>query len=121
MKQYCIYKFLVIEHTNGISYISLPFIIHKWYTIDIDSDGDDHDNDDDDDDDFILKPREPILIYENNKYIKAKFKNKYEILIKNKVNEKQIPFYFNEYQDIGILTNIDDIIKITKIERRHRF
>ena len=118
MKQYCIYKILVIEHTNGISYILLPFIIHKWYSIDIDSDDDDNNMNKQN---FILNPREPILIYENNEYTKAKFKNKYEMLIKNKVNEKQIQFYFNEYQDIGILRNIDDIIKITKIERRHRF
>jgi hypothetical protein len=119
MKQYCIFKFLVIEHTNGISYISLPLISHKWYTDDVDSDSD-NDNNNNNNIDY-LKPREPILIYSNNEYIKEKFKNKYEILIKNKINEKQIIFYFNEYQDIGILTDINNIIKITKIERRHLF
>ena len=138
---YFIYQYLQIQHTNGVSYIQLK-CIEKNYCKCISNVNNDFDKDYDSDYDtvsnetnniikhkiqhlhnkikfLLLRPRLPIIIYENNHFISQHFKNKYEKLITKKINEKEQPFIFIEYRDTGKLEFFDSIIRITKIECRY--
>ena len=59
-----------------------------------------------------------IIIYNNNSFISPKFEEKYLSIIQDKINNKHINRY-DLYIETGILTSIDQIIKITKKEERY--
>jgi len=125
-----IYVYLEIQHINGISYHEFP-TIHGYYC---DLECGIYDSDDDENDYYYnsieynalyenmkkicLTPRKPIVIYDNNSFISSKFEMKYLPIIKNKINKKYVNNY-SRYEDTGILTNMEQIIKITKKEERY--
>ena len=139
---YFIYQYLQIEHANGVSYIKLRCIEKNYCNCISDTHFDNHDKKSDDSDDselddssftvkhkiqclqnqmkyLLLKPRAPILIYENNQFINVHFKNKYEKIIKDKINETEPSPIFIEYRDTGNFKCFESIKKITKIECRY--
>jgi hypothetical protein len=121
--------YLEIQHTNGISYYKLPTI--RGYYCDLECGV--HDSDDEIDysnsieykrlyenmKKICLTPRKPIVIYDNNSFIKPKFEIKYLPIIQNKINKKHVEEYNTRYKDTGVFTNIEQIIKIVKKEERY--
>ena len=124
-----IYVYLEIEHVNGISYYQLPTI--RGYYCDLECGV--YDSDDDENDRYYnsteyntlyekmikmcLTPRKPVVIYNNNSFIEPKFEVKYLPIIQNKINKHCVEKY-PLYKDTGILTDISQVIKITKKEKR---
>ena len=125
-----IYIYLEIQHINGISYYELPTI--RGYYCDLECGV--YDSDDDEIDYCKLKieydalyenmkkiyltPRKPVVIYDNNSFISSKFEMKYLPIIQNKIKKKKINKY-TRYEETGVFTNIDQIIKIVKKEERY--
>jgi len=129
---YYIQCYLEIEHQNGISYYDLPII--RGYFSDLECGFNDSDDDEDDKyyntkefqqlyDSMIklcLTSRKSVIIYSDNNFISNRMKQKYLHLLKNKINGN----YNNEYylyKDTGLLTNINQIIKVTKKEIRYQY
>ena len=122
-----IHVYLEIEHNDGISYIELPII--RGYYCDLDCGI--YDSDDDENNYYYnskeykklyenmkkicLTPRKPVIIYNNHSFISPKFEEKYLSIIQDKINNDYINRY-DLYIDTGILTGLDQIIKITKKE-----
>ena len=66
----------------------------------------------------MFNTKKPIIIYSNGSFVNEKFKNKYLPIIQNKINGKIKNCWIN-YQDTCDLTDITQIIKITKKEIRN--
>jgi hypothetical protein len=125
-----IYIYLEIQHINGISYYELPTI--RGYYCDLECGV--YDSDDDDIDRYYnsieykalyenmqkicLTPRKPVVIYDNNSFISSKFEMKYLPIIENKINKKYVK-KCTRYEDTGVFTNIEQIIKVVKKEERY--
>jgi len=125
-----IYVYLEIQHINGISYYELPTI--RGYYCDLECGV--YDSDDDEIDYYYnsieykalcenmtkicLTPRKPVVIYDNNSFISSKFEMKYLPIIQNKINKKYVNKY-TRYEDTGVFTQIEQIIKIVKKEERY--
>ena len=125
-----IYVYLEIQHINGISYYELPTI--RGYYCDLECGV--YDSDDDEIDYYYnsieynalyenmkkicLTPRKPVVIYDNNSFISSKFEMKYLPIIQNKINKKYVKKY-SRYEDTGIFTNIEQLIKVVKKEERY--
>jgi hypothetical protein len=124
-----IYVYLEIQHTNGISYCELPTI--RGYYCDLECGV--YDSDDDEIDYYYksieyktlyenmkkicLTPRKPVVIYDNNSFISSKLDMKYLPIIQNKINNTKVEKY-PRYEDTGVFTNIEQIVKIVKKEER---
>jgi len=125
-----IHVYLEIQHINGISYYELPTI--RGYYCDLECGV--YDSDDDKIDYYYnsieynalyenmkkicLTPRKPVVIYDNNSFISSKFEMKYLAIIQNKINKKYVKKN-SRYEDTGIFTNIEQIIKVVKKEERY--
>jgi hypothetical protein len=125
-----IYVYLEIQHINGISYYELPTI--RGYYCDLECGV--YDSDDDEIDYYYnsieykalyenmkkicLTPRKPVVIYNNNSFISSKIEMKYLPIIQNKINKKYVKKYAR-YEDTGVFTNIEQIIKVVKKEERY--
>jgi hypothetical protein len=125
-----IYVYLEIQHTNGISYCELPTI--RGYYCDLECGV--YDSDDDEIDYYYnsieyktlyenmkkicLTPRKPVVIYDNNSFISSKLDMKYLPIIQNKINNTKVEKY-PRYEDTGVFTNIEQIVKIVKKEERY--
>jgi hypothetical protein len=125
-----IYVYLEIQHINGISYYEFPTI--RGYYCDLECGV--YDSDDDEIDNYYnsieykdlyenmkkicLTPRKPVVIYDNNSFISSKFETKYLPIIQNKINKTNVEKYPRYYDDTGVFTNIQQIIKVVKKERR---
>ena len=115
---------------NGISYYELPTI--RGYYCDLECGV--YDSDDDEINYYYnsieynalyenmkkicLTPRKPVVIYDNNSFISSKFEMKYLPMIQNKINKKVVKKN-SRYEDTGIFTNIEQIIKVVKKEERY--
>jgi len=122
--------YLEIQHMNGISYCELPTI--RGYYCDLECGV--CDSDDDEMDYYYnsieydalyenmkkicLTPRKPVVIYDNNSFLSSKFETKYLPMIQNKINKKVVKIN-SHYEDTGIFTNIEQIIKVVKKEERY--
>jgi hypothetical protein len=122
--------YLEIQHMNGISYCELPTI--RGYYCDLECGV--CDSDDDEMDYYYnsieydalyenmkkicLTPRKPVVIYDNNSFLSSKFETKYLPIIQNKINKKVVKKN-SRYEDTGIFTNIEQIIKVVKKEERY--
>jgi len=122
--------YLEIQHMNGISYCELPTI--RGYYCDLECGV--CDSDDDEMDYYYnsieydalyenmkkicLTPRKPVVIYDNNSFLSSKFETKYLPMIQNKINKKVVKIN-SRYEDTGIFTNIEQIIKVVKKEERY--
>lgn len=122
--------YLEIQHINGISYYVLPFKHRCYCELDCSINDSDEDEKDchnnnrsiayeklyNDMKKICLTPSNPIIIYDNQSFIKPRYENKYLPFIQDKINSKppEKPFGI----DTGTFTSIDQIIKITKIESR---
>lgn len=127
---YYINVYLEIEHINGISYCELPTI--RGYFNDLECGI--YDSDDEEIDIYYnseeynelytnmiklcLTPRKPVIIYNNNSFVKERFKNKYLQIIQNKLDRININKY-SRFTDTGNFTNINEIIRINKKELRY--
>jgi hypothetical protein len=125
-----IYVYLEIQHINGISYCELPTI--RGYYCDLECGV--YDSDDDEIDYYYnsieynalyenmkkicLTPRKPVVIYDDNSFISSKFEMKYLPIIQNKINKKYVKKN-SRYEDTGVFTNIEQIIKVVKKEERY--
>ena len=125
-----IHVYLEIQHMNGISYCELPTI--RGYYCDLECGV--YDSDDDEMDYYYnsieydalyenmkkicLTPRKPVVIYDNNSFLSSKFETKYLPMIQNKINKKVVKIN-SHYEDTGIFTNIEQIIKVVKKEERY--
>ena len=136
---YYIYRHLKIEHTKGISYIELQCKRGYFFYFEIgfvDSDNEDepyylteeYKELDNKIQEFSLKPNPDVIIYENNKYAKPIFQEKYQNLIFKKISCKTQCNIMNDdddddddddVMDTGKLSSFEDIIKITKFEKRY--
>uniref|UniRef100_A0A6C0EPA7 Uncharacterized protein n=1 Tax=viral metagenome TaxID=1070528 RepID=A0A6C0EPA7_9ZZZZ len=128
---YYVLVYLEIEHTKGISYCELPIIRGYYGEMDYGV----YDSDDEEKDRYYnsreyeklyrrmvklcLTPRNHMIIYLNGLFIKEKFKNKYLPIIQDKITGKTEKIWLN-YVDTGELTDIRQIIKITKKEIRNQ-
>jgi hypothetical protein len=121
-----IYVYLEIHHINGISYYELPTI--RGYYCEFDSgicDSDDDENNYYNTTEyntlyenmkkFYLTPRKPVVIYENKSFITPKFEMKYLPNIQDKINKQCT----NRYEDTGVFTSIEQVIKVIKKEERN--
>ncbi len=124
-----VYVYLEIEHSNGISYYEFPTMRGYYSNIDcVICDSDDDENDYYNSTEykalyenmkkFCLMPRKPVIIYDNKQFISDKFKIKYLPIIQDKIHKKYVNKY-SHYEDTGIFTNMEQIIKITKKEERY--
>ena len=118
---YYIYKSLRIEHINGSSIIEFPSI--RGYYGDFDYDQPDSDYDSDSDihsyksgefekiynlyRQLVLKPRQPLLIFDDGLFVKDFYKDKYFDIILEKIKAS------GKY-----LTHMQEIYKIFKCEKR---
>lgn len=117
---YYIHRHLLIEHLNGTKSIEVSF--RRGYFPDIDFRAYDSDEDDDYEDanefwdnvqavnnqiqSFILKPREPVVIFENGDFVKESYGKKY------------YPFLIR-FKKQGHISCINEIIKVTRVERKY--
>jgi hypothetical protein len=125
-----IYTYLEIEHINGISYYEFPYIRGYYCSLDCSE----YDSDDDEKDYYYksaeyqrnynkmikiwLKPKKPVIIYDNHSFTKPRFEMKYLPKIQKIINKK----YVNKdplLNDTGSFTSIEQVIKITKKEYRY--
>lgn len=65
----------------------------------------------------MLKPRPDIIIYADKKYKSEFLQEKYEPIILKKLEEKKPKDI--RFKDTGKLQNMDDVITVTKFERRY--
>ena len=127
---YYINVYLEIHHIKGISYCELPIIRGYYCELNcgfVDSD--------DDENDYYynsteyntiyenmkklsLTPRKPVVIYNNNSFISPNFERKYLPIILNKINEKNVEEN-TRYDDTGVFTTLEQVIKIVKKEDRY--
>lgn len=128
---YYIYVYLEIHHVNGISYYELPTI--RGYYCDLECGFCDSDEDENDYyynsaeykslyenmQKICLTPRKPIVIYENHSFISPKLETKYLPLIQHKVNRKREEKARLLYEDTGLFTKIEEVVKIVKKEDRY--
>jgi len=128
---YYIQKYLEIQHSKGISYYVFD-VIRGYY---LETECEDYDSDEDYNDCYYnskkyklfyenmikmcLTPRKPIVIYDNNLFTREKFEVKYLPIVKEIINKKYNNKY-PRYKDTGTLTNMEQIIKITKKEDRYK-
>ena len=128
---YYIQPYLKIHHSKGISYYNLP-IIRGYYS---DLECGVYDSDDDEkhlyynSKEYVklfnnmikicLTPRKKVVIYKNNSFINSKFEKKYLPIIQNIINGNYDDEYIPCDDDIETFTSIDQIIKITKKEKRY--
>ncbi len=126
---YYTYIYLEIEHVNGISYCELPTL--RGYYCDLECGL--FDSDDDENDYYYnsieykslyenmkkicLTPRKPVIIYNNKSFVSEKFETKYLQFIQNKIDKKQVDKSYR-FKDTGVLTSLEQVIKITKKEER---
>lgn len=66
---------------------------------------------------ICLIPRKPVIIYNGKSFVSEKFETKYLHVIQDKINKKQVDKSYC-YKDTGILTSLEQVIKITKKEER---
>jgi hypothetical protein len=67
---------------------------------------------------ICLTPRKPIVIYENKLFLSPKLENKYLPIIQDKIN-KQRQNKDARFEDSGIFTSMDQILKIVKKEEKY--
>jgi hypothetical protein len=115
---YIVYIYLEIKHKEGIAYIELD---NKkgWFCDCIEPDRDSDDEEENNERRYqeyikiFLKPSfKPIMIYDNNRFLKQSFEDKYLHLIQQKAESERY------WRDIGTLLNLSDIQQIQKIEIR---
>jgi len=125
---YYIDIYLKIEHTNGISYIELPCV--RGYFCDC-AWGIYEENEDEQPywhceeanelrkkmEAFMLKPRPEVIVYSDKQYKSEFLREKYEPMIVEKIAAKKNKKF--RYTDTGKLKSLDDIISVTKFERRY--
>jgi hypothetical protein len=127
---YFIDSYLEIEHSQGVSYCTLP-LIHGYYC-DIDCGLDDSDDDESDIyynsieyktlceimEKICLTPKKPLVIYSNHSFINRKLEIKYFPIIQKKIKEKYVEKN-QRYKDTGTFTSIEEVLQITKKEDRY--
>jgi hypothetical protein len=130
---YYIYKYLVIEHKEGIAYYPLkpekgyyPGLDISWYN----SDSEDYDNKYREEEKeysafynqmvkLCLTPRKPLILYENGRFLSPAAQDKYTKVLRNKINKKYINNMCIVEDTGGEFTSIDDVITVTKKEIRY--
>ena len=127
---YYIYVYLEIEHTNGTSYYEFPS--ERGYYCDCAGGRCDSDVEDENDQYYntpaykelyknmkrlSLSPNKPLIIYNNNAFVSPKLEDKYLPFIQDKLKSGGVKYV--RYEDTGVFTSIDQIIKITKKEERY--
>lgn len=125
---YYIDIYLKIEHAGGTCYIELPsargyFCDCVWGIYDEHDDEEPYWHGEEASDlrkqleKFMLKPRPDIIIYSDKKYKTDFLQEKYEPIILKKLEEKKPKDI--RFKDTGKLQNMDDVITVTKFERRY--
>jgi hypothetical protein len=114
------YKLLEINHKKGRCYIELASkrCYHPEFNIDPDTDIEIKEKLEILKNKFIelsLIENKSILIYENNDFIDENYKEKYNQLIKKKINGE-----LYDYRDEGLdLDNLNDIMRISLINHKY--
>ena len=123
--------YLKIEHKNGVSYYEIPG--PRGYFPELDGICD---SDEEEEDHYYytesfkklyydmvkvyLTPRKDLVLFENGKFVKPRFEKKYLPMLVNKISKKYIEnCYLRDEEDVGQLSDIAQVIKITKRERRY--
>lgn len=125
---YYIYKYLEIEHTRGISYYTLEQHQRGWYD-EIHAGCDDSDDEDETKHkacenlwnaviQYHLTPKAPIPIMENGCFVTDTLREKYEPILRDKILKRYIGNAVL-YEDTGVLTQLSEIIRVTKKEIRY--
>ena len=102
-----IYKYLEIEHKNGVSYYSLKDERGWFCELDISWNNSDYESDGNDDFDYskrymgketaklwddmvklCLTPREPMVLFENGKFMSKNMEKKYTQVLQDRINNK---------------------------------
>lgn len=126
---YYIDIYLKIEHTTGTSYITLPanrgyFCDCVWGVYEKNEDEEPYWHCEEAMElrkkleAFMLKPRPEVIVYSDKKYKSEFLREKYEPMIEEKIAAKKTK-KFTRYTDTGKLKSLDDIISVTKFERRY--
>jgi hypothetical protein len=122
--------YLEIHHNNGISYYEFPTM--RGYFCELDRGICDSDEDENEDDYnsteyetlyesmkiFYLKPRPPIVIYDNHSFTSPRFEMKYLPILQEKINKTYVNKY-PKYKDTGTFTSVEQVIKVVKKEERY--
>ena len=127
---YYINVYLEIEHINGISYYEFPTIRGYYCELDCGI----YDSDDEEEDHYYnssefntiadlmvkisLTPRNPVVIYENNSFKTQHIEKKYLPKIEE-IMHKKYDYRYPRYKDTGTFNSLDQVIKITKKEKRY--
>jgi len=117
---FLVYTYLEIKHKEGIAYIELDYK-QEWYCDCLEPNIDS----DDEEENYIRKCDEyyksflnpsinPIMIYNEGRFLRHSYVEKYLNLIYEKVHE------IKYWRDSGTLLSIDDIQQIRKIEIREK-
>ena len=129
--------FIEIKHINGISYYDLQQ--KHGYFDEINIEYVDSDNEEDEKIkklsyelyknmvNICLTPRKPVVLYRNNNFINKKIKEKYLPIIIDKihteglrsVSSNEVPFGGAQRTQTGIISDISEIIEVTKHEERY--
>ena len=130
---YCVRRYLKIEHAAGVAYYELKKTMLCYYEIDPDYPMDSDESDDDEDEMRIkldeqlfdlmykicLTPTPDVVIYCDGNFTKKKFEQKYMKYIENKINGIYIQKKCCRQDTGDRLTSWTDVQKITKCEIRY--
>lgn len=127
---YYIEVYLEIEHIHGTSYTHFQSL--RGYFCELECGV--YDSDDEEDERyyhsveynilyqdmvrFALTPRKPMVIYASNSFTKPEFETKYLKAIQAKMDPGRKQKYCH-YTDTGKFTSLDQVINVTKKERRY--
>ena len=125
---YYIDIFLKIEHSGGVCYIELPcnrgyFCDCAWGIYEKEEDAEPYWHCEEamevrkKVEAFMLKPLPDVVIYSDKQYKSEYVKEKYEPYIMKKIEEKKS--YKIRFKDTGKLKCFDDIISVTRFEKRY--
>ena len=126
---YYVYVYLEIQHKNGLVYYQFPVI--RGYYPDLECGF--YDSDDESVDKYYnlpeynklydnmvklsLTPRKPVVIYANNTFVSPHFETKYSASIQNKI-QNPLSTERCQFEDIGTISDISEIISVTRKEIR---
>ena len=124
-----IYVYLEIHHVNGISNYEFPTMCGYYCDLECgrcDSDDDENNYYNSPEYNMLyenmkkicLTPRKPIVIYDNNSFLSPKLENKYLPIIQDKINKTCLN-KDARFEDTGIFTSLDQILKIVKKEEKY--